>query len=221
MLQRLAPVVLLALLASNHAGAAPSGDFSGLPTVDSSTCTMQHWPKEALKREHQGVVTMGFLVARDGAVLRSEVLSSSGDPLLDGATQAYFATCRFLPALAGGQPVERWGTAHYVWSFEEPGHPDVKKFLRSAADRGDAPSQYALGFLLVNGNAAESVEARDWLHRAAALGHAMAQYQLGDLYQRGLGTPMDLDRARAWFGKAAAQGNGPAQDRLRDLGGAP
>jgi TonB family protein len=220
-MHRFASFLLLALTTSIGASAAPGTDWSGLPVVD-DTCTGPQWPRELIARAPQGVVAIGVLVAADGSRLRSEILSSSGDPLLDSTANTYLAACRFRPALAGGRPVERWMATHYVWNIESGALPQNQQPVRAAAGRGDAAAQYALGYVLAHGKSpSETAEGMRWLLSAATQGHAMAQYQLGELYSIGLGVSADLQQARAWYAKAAAQGNGPARDRLRDLGGAP
>ena len=52
------------------------------------------------------------------------------------------------------------------------------------------------------------------LHKQAAQGSAEAQYNLGVLYDFGLGVPQDYAKARQWFEKAAAQGYAIAQNHL-------
>jgi TPR repeat protein len=47
--------------------------------------------------------------------------------------------------------------------------------------------------------------------KAAEAGNAGAQFELGLMYDDGLGTPQDYKQAMAWYEKAAAQGNAPAQ----------
>lgn len=52
---------------------------------------------------------------------------------------------------------------------------------------------------------------------AAARGEPMAQYQLGVLYQQGLGLDMDHDQAALWYRRAAEQGNVDAQFNLGNM----
>jgi localization factor PodJL len=54
----------------------------------------------------------------------------------------------------------------------------------------------------------------DELKQAAALGHAPAQLQLGELYKLGQDVPADLALARIWYGRAAAGGNVLAMHRV-------
>ena len=53
--------------------------------------------------------------------------------------------------------------------------------------------------------------------KAAARGHAGAQYNLGALYHNGEGVPQDFTMAREWYEKAASQGDADAQYNLAVL----
>ncbi len=53
-----------------------------------------------------------------------------------------------------------------------------------------------------------------WYERAAAQGHAEAQYNLGRLYATGEGVPKDQEQALRWVRAAASQGYVPAQARF-------
>lgn len=48
-------------------------------------------------------------------------------------------------------------------------------------------------------------------------GNHIAQYNLGVMYERGLGAPQDYGQASAWYRKAAEQGNPDAQNNLGAL----
>ncbi|MBQ9420088.1 MAG: SEL1-like repeat protein, partial [Synergistaceae bacterium] len=51
--------------------------------------------------------------------------------------------------------------------------------------------------------------------KAAAQGHAEAQYRLGMMYKNGEGVPQDQEKATKLFEKAAAQGNVGAKSELK------
>ena len=63
-----------------------------------------------------------------------------------------------------------------------------------------------------NGNAQDYALAAEWYRKAADLGHATAQYNLGQMYLDGVGVEKDLEQAAQWFLKAANQGDANAQD---------
>ena len=74
-------------------------------------------------------------------------------------------------------------------------------------------SRYALGL----GVTKDEVAAVAWWSKAAAQGHAGAQYALGSAYQAGLGIERDPVEAAYWYRLAAAQGSSAAQDALRRM----
>jgi TPR repeat protein len=60
-------------------------------------------------------------------------------------------------------------------------------------------------------------KARKYYELSAAQGKAIAQYNLGVLYECGYGVPIDKEKARHLYGLAASQGNASAQERLHKL----
>ena len=56
--------------------------------------------------------------------------------------------------------------------------------------------------------------AMEWYQKAAAQGHALAQNNIGFLYQNGLGVEQDYAKAMEWYQKAAVNGNDVAQNNL-------
>ena len=95
--------------------------------------------------------------------------------------------------------------------------------LREAAERGDAETQYQLGYeygsvwrYCPNDDTCapiDPVEAIKWFHKAAEQGHAQAQCKLGHFYNHGSEDSTEEDKAEAvkWYRKAAEQGNAEAQ----------
>ena len=62
--------------------------------------------------------------------------------------------------------------------------------------------------------AQDDAEAVAWFRKAAAQGHADAQYNLGVMYANGKGVPQDFAEAIAWYRKAAVQGHTAAPFNL-------
>jgi TPR repeat protein len=56
--------------------------------------------------------------------------------------------------------------------------------------------------------------ARNEFKRAAVDGHAEAQHYLGEIYEGGIGVPIDYKQAYNWYGQAAKQEHAGAQARL-------
>jgi D-alanyl-D-alanine endopeptidase (penicillin-binding protein 7) len=118
------PVLGLAALCMGMvANAAPGQQQSGEQNAtramaDFSSCKKPIWPSEELAAEHQGKVTLRFLINADGSVADSAVQKSSGYPALDEAARVGIAQCHFKPATKDGQPVQDWMQMQYVWTLE-------------------------------------------------------------------------------------------------------
>ena len=104
---------------------------------------------------------------------------------------------------------------------EFPYSKKAVKYLRLAAEEGNAEAQYELGDCYLSGITGEGknmIEAARWFRKAAAQGHAQAQYNLGLCYYYGRGLPENRTEAEKWFRKAAEQGDPDAQNKLEVLG---
>jgi len=100
-------------------------------------------------------------------------------------------------------------------------HSEAEKWLRLAAESGDARSQTVLGALHAGPVLGESwdipenlEETGKWLTRAANQGEAIGQLNLGVLYHQGEGFSKDDAEAYFWWTIAAAQGNEDARKNL-------
>jgi D-alanyl-D-alanine endopeptidase (penicillin-binding protein 7) len=119
--------LVLACAASAHAlsvgdgtGSRPTGAAANLsrPAIaDFTSCRKPTYPQADIAAEHEGTVTMNFLVDTDGTVADSRLLRSSGFSGLDTAAQTALRQCRFSPALRHGQPVRSWTGVQYVWKL--------------------------------------------------------------------------------------------------------
>nr|WP_232417936.1 tetratricopeptide repeat protein [Methyloversatilis thermotolerans] len=91
---------------------------------------------------------------------------------------------------------------------------------RRRAAAGDAAAQYTYGMLLFQGGSGEAsdmAEAVRWLEKAAAQGHAQAQYELALAFKLGRGTLQDYPAAARWFARAARSGHVAAQYHMGRL----
>ena len=70
----------------------------------------------------------------------------------------------------------------------------------------------ALGRCLIAGEVAR------WFRLAAVQGHADAQFNLGHMFESGLGVAKDRAEAARWYRMAAAQGHAVAAEALRRFG---
>ena len=60
-------------------------------------------------------------------------------------------------------------------------------------------------------------KAVEWWEKAAEQGYAMAQYNLGTMYEVGLGVGQSDSMAMRWYAKAAAQNDVDAQARINGI----
>ena len=82
---------------------------------------------------------------------------------------------------------------------------EAAKWLRKAADQGDADGENMLGQLYARGNGVEkdSNQAVEWFKKAAAQGEPLACANLGYASEKGLGgMPQDKQKAIEWYRKA-------------------
>lgn len=99
------------------------------------------------------------------------------------------------------------------------GQPALRKLL-PLARRGDAEAAYLLGRLYYYDEAGVRRDWRKsayWFAKAAAAGHAGAQYKLGGMYYTGRGVAQDLDKAILWWTQAAHQMHPEALNNLGAL----
>ncbi len=206
--------ILLAAMVSLPA----SAQVKTSAVADFNTCAKPVWPREALRHEQQGTVTLSFLIGTDGAVKESRLLKSSGFPLLDLAAQLGIEQCKFRPGISNGQPVESWMKMQYQWTLAGKAEDPAARLpaLRDAAERGDAESQYKLGthYWVPNSPQRDVAESERWLQKAADQGHLDAQYALG-MTRAGLyDVARNIAEAGALFQLAANRGHAGAQFML-------
>lgn len=90
--------------------------------------------------------------------------------------------------------------------------------LAQSAAQEFAPAQYELAMILKQRASQEG-----WDHvavlfeKAARNGHNQAQFELGQLYAKGLGLVVDLEQARHWFSQSAQNGYPEAKKALEEL----
>ncbi len=106
-----APAVPAAPAASAAAAAPDPGlrvdrpDPQMIPARDAFGNHAPDYPEEARRQHQEGTVLLRLHIAADGAVVRIELLQSSGVAALDEAACAALAQWHFLPAELAGRPV--------------------------------------------------------------------------------------------------------------------
>lgn len=90
------------------------------------------------------------------------------------------------------------------------------RYIRMAADQGNADAQNLLGTMFKAGEGVEkdNHEAAKLFRKAANNGHAEAQNNLGMLYTSGHGVPQDYLESIKWYRLSANQGSPNAQHNL-------
>ena len=88
--------------------------------------------------------------------------------------------------------------------------------LEAKAEKGDLEAQYEMGWRHAIGMDVELDDdtAVEWLQRAAAAGHSLAQNNMGARYYSGDGVDQDLKQAYRCFFWAANQGDRKAGKNL-------
>lgn len=91
--------------------------------------------------------------------------------------------------------------------------------LIATAEAGDRDAQYHLGAAFYREYREQDSQASldvglVWLTKAAKQGHARAQFQLGEIYEKGRGVIQDYTAAVEWLQQAAMQGEAEAMFRL-------
>ena len=91
--------------------------------------------------------------------------------------------------------------------------------LEAKAEEGDLEAQYEMGWRHAIGMDVELDDdiAVEWLQRAAAAGHSLAQNNMGARYYSGDGVDHDLKEAYRCFFKAANQGDLKAGKNLDSI----
>ncbi len=72
------------------------------------SCTVPIYPKMAVLNKIEGKVKIKLFVTKDGNVSRTEIESSSGSSLLDGAAIEYAGKLKFIPAQVNGKFQNIW-----------------------------------------------------------------------------------------------------------------
>ncbi len=101
-------------------------------------------------------------------------------------------------------------------------YKEAAYWYRLAASDGEAKAFTNLGTLMVRGQGIDKPDPSAayllWL-AAAARDEPVAMFDLGTMYERGIGVAVDLATAKKWYAWAGAKGHAQARDALKRLGG--
>ncbi len=94
-------------------------------------------------------------------------------------------------------------------AYQKKDYVTAVKEWRPLAEKGDAPSQFNLGLLYIDGLGVpqDYGQAVNWFERSAQQDYAKAQLNLGALYASGKGVKRDYVQAYKWLNVCAAKGD--------------
>jgi len=106
-------------------------------------------------------------------------------------------------------------------AFQRGKYEEALKYLKPAADAGDADAMYVLGQMYASGRGVKKDEklATDYFLKSAELGNAAAQQSLGSALMLGEGIDQDMVEALKWFIISARAGNKDAIAYTKRVGG--
>jgi TPR repeat protein len=93
-------------------------------------------------------------------------------------------------------------------AYQKKDYAAAVKEWRPLAEKGDAPSQFNLGLMYVDGLGVpqDYNQALSWFERSAQQDYAKAQLNLGAMYASGKGVKRDYIQAYKWLNICAAKG---------------
>jgi len=125
--------------------------------------------------------------------------------------------CLAAACLACGAAAQPADQARELYERTVRGDDAAFTQLRSAAESGDATSEYWLGSAYFQGSstlAPDPALGVRWLEKSAMRGYPAAQYMLGHRYLHGFDVPKDASKALLWWTSAAQGGSAQAQLNL-------
>lgn len=140
--------------------------------------------------------------------------------------QNYERAYQFLRQSAEGGNIRAWTSLGILYMEGWHVAQDIKKALscfERANDAGDMKAPRYIGLLYRNHKIPAAVPekvALDYFHIGADRGDITSQYYLGEMYELGMGSDKDMDKALQWYRKSAERGDKiaqPAIDALKRL----
>ena len=171
------------------------------------------WEKAALLEDASSMVNLGLLYhfgADKAAADESRSLEWFEQAAALGNHQAFL--------WIKDKDLDIKGKYYLALAYEkQKNFSECVQLLRFCAEAGEAMAQNRLGhfFTWGLGGLNKSPEAaRMWYEKAALGGNAQAQFNLGECFEYGKGTPKNREKAKLWYEKAARGGNAFAKDKL-------
>ncbi len=181
---------------------------------------------EAIEKAAQKVKE---LIARIPATDKPEMLLLVGGSCQIPLIKTTLETTCGLPAYDWDYSREAVGLGAALWGQKLPGAPatpapalapipasKIATAAPTSAPEENAAELFKKGknYYFGKNTAKDYTQAAYYFTKAAKMGHAAAQCNLGILYEDGNGVPQDYAQAAYWYHKAAEQGNADAQNNL-------
>ncbi|MGB3247418.1 MAG: caspase family protein [Sulfitobacter sp.] len=146
--------------------------------------------------------------------VRDQVLEATNNQQEPHTYGSLSGTPFYVASTENGSSVIANSNRRVAWAGLEA---DQEVQLAALANQGDTRSMLGLAYMRLNSvdKRYAPKEAAEYLERAAAAGSAEAQFELAQLYERGLGVPQDAERALELYLQSAEQ---DFPDALNDLG---
>lgn len=201
--------------------------YEGGVGVPSDTEMALHWYRLAAERGHTDAKKNVARLA-SGQSPEESTVSGSADELYKRATAVYNrgdtdeGIAFFKQAAnAGHADAKAIVAAIHAGANHQP--RQVISYIRPLAERGDVNAQMLFGLGYVEGYPPtlpkDYAKALKWFGLAAAQGSAVAEENLGEMYEMGLGVASDAQAALHWYLLAAEKGNADAKEHLAGLSG--
>ncbi|WP_082814692.1 energy transducer TonB [Collimonas fungivorans] len=81
-----------------------------------STCGRPRYPRASLVANETGVVDVSLHVSKEGRVIETKIVSSSGYKRLDSTAADAMRACEFVSATENGVAVDSWVTMRWIWN---------------------------------------------------------------------------------------------------------
>ena len=146
--------------------------------------------------------------------VRDQVLAETGYQQEPHTYGSLSGTPFYIAGATGSGSTVNASDPRTAWSDLQA---DQEVQLASLAQQGDTRSMIGLAYIRLNSvdSRYDPAGAADFLEQAATAGSAEAQFELAQLYEKGLGVPQDPARALALYQQSAEQ---DFPDALNDLG---
>jgi TPR repeat protein/tRNA A-37 threonylcarbamoyl transferase component Bud32 len=214
-------------LLPNDATAALS-DPAALPTLLRTAGSLRYAPPEQLygspPSPRDDVFAIGVMAYQMmlGNLLAVPAADASDELRDAGAPNEFISlVVRSVAANPERRPKDAAEWQLHIATLLKPAPKPVSTLLspspQAEADRREEADEYhRRGEACYTGRGAlqDYAKAREWYEKAAAIGHAEAEFRLGWLHDHGRGTPRDATAARTWYERAAARGSANAKYHL-------